>query len=163
VVERRVFGIGKGGLILDDRWFPVVIGTWWGELSPELIVSYFGWYDGQLARARSEGTKISLITDGLDVQRPSGEARKSLAIESQVREAANRELVVSTYVVVHGALLLGVLASVMSVFRGGLRISSTSDMVTALERTLARFDQAGLPRPAGLDPATYVRPSRTEG
>lgn len=158
MLEQHDFG--SGGLVLDDRWFPIVIGTWYGEVGSELIDTHFTWYDRQLARARSEGTKLGLITDGLEVWRPGAEARKHLMSASQAREAANRELAASIFVVIHGALLLGVLASVMSVFRRGVRISSTSDMVTALARTLLRLDQAGIQRPMDIDPATYVRPPK---
>lgn len=151
-----------GSLALDDRWFPLVIGTWWGEIGPEMMDVYFGWYDRQLARARAEGTKLALVIDALAVKGPSGAMRRRFVAESGAREAVNREQVASMQVVVRGAFLLGVLASVMSLVRG-LRVSSTGDVATALERSLARLDLAGVPRPAGLDPTAYATPPRREG
>jgi hypothetical protein len=148
-----------GAVTLDDRWFPVVIGTWWGELGP-CIDAYYAWYDRQLARARAEGTTLVLVIDGLEVQRPTGEVRKRFVAESDARAEVNRERVAGMFVVVRGAFLLGALASVVTLVRGGLRLSSASDVATALERGLAKLDHAGVPRPPGLDPRAYVRPSR---
>lgn len=154
------FGNGAGSLALDDRWFPVVIGTWWGEIDAAAMDAYFAWYDRQLTRARREGVKLALVIDALGVARPSGATRRRFVAESDAREAANRELVASMFVVTKGAFVLGTLAAVASLVRGTLRLSSANDMTTALERSLARLDHAGVPRPAGLDPAAYVSPSR---
>jgi hypothetical protein len=149
-----------GALALDDRWFPVVIGTWWGEIGPGMMDAYFGWYDRQLARAREEQTKIALVIDALEIVRLSGEMRRRFIAESDLREGPNREHVASMCVVLRGALLRGILASVATLVRGALRVSSAGDVLTALERSLARLDHAGVARPAELDPRSYAAPPR---
>lgn len=148
-----------GAMTLDDRWFPIVICTWWGDVGP-CIDAYYVWYDRQLARARVEGTKLVLIIDGLEVQRPSGDVRRRFIAESDARQAVNRERAAAMFVVVRGAFLLGAVASVVSLVRGGLRLSSAGDVPTALARGLVKLEHAGLPRPPGLDPKAYQRPTR---
>jgi uncharacterized protein YjeT (DUF2065 family) len=149
----------EGAVTMDDRWFPVVIGTWWGDMAP-CIDAYFGWYDRQLSRAQAEGVKLVLVVDGLDVTRPTSAVRKRFVAESEARAAVNQARVVGMFVVVHGAFLMGVLASVVTLVRGGLRLSSAGDMPTALARGLVKLDLAGVARPPGLDAMAYQRPSR---
>lgn len=151
-----------GRLTLDDRWFPVVIGTWWGEIGPRTMDTYFGWYDRQLARAHSEGTKIALVIDALGVKGLNGEMRRRFVSESDAREAMNREHVTSMHVVLRSALLRAMLASVATLVRSALRVSSSPDLASALERALAKLDGAGVARPAGLDPRSYTPPSCTQ-
>lgn len=149
----------EGALTMDDRWFPVVIGTWWGDIAP-CIDAYFAWYDRQLSRAQAEGVKLVLVVDALDIRRPTSAARKRLVTESDARAAVNQARVAGMFVVLHGAFLMGVLASVVTLVRGGLRLSSVSDVPTALGRALVKLDLAGVPRPPGLDATAYQRPRR---
>lgn len=149
----------EGSVTMDDRWFPVVIGTWWGDIAP-CIDAYYAWYDRQLSRAHAEGVKLLLVIDALDVTRPTSAVRKRFVTESDARAAVNRERVAGMFVVVHGAFLMGVLASVVTLVRGGLRLSSAGDVPTALARGLMKLDLAGVPRPPGLDAKAYQRPSR---
>lgn len=62
--------------------------------------------------------------------------------------------------VVRGALLLGMVAAIVTLVRGGIRLSTVGEPSVALERALAKLDGAGVVRPAGLDPAGYERPPR---
>jgi hypothetical protein len=150
-----------GAVVVDDRFYPVLIGTWLGTMSPAIIDHYYAWYDRQLARAAAEGIELVLVSDALDVHRPTGETRARLVRETDAREAVIRERVVGLFVVVRGALLLGMVASIVQRVRGGLRMSTFRDMPTALERALLKLDHRGVPRPAGLDPRRYTRPSST--
>jgi hypothetical protein len=151
-----------GVVALDDRWFPVVIATWWGEIVSEHVEAHYAWYDRELARAASEGSKLVAVNDILELQRVAGAIRRRFAEETDAREDELRENVVGIFVVARRALWLGMAAAVVSMVGGGLRISSFGDMPSALERALVKLDHASVPRPAGLDPATYVRPSQTE-
>lgn len=145
---------------MDDRSFPVVIGTWWGEVAPAQLDVYYAWFDRQLARARAEGTMMALVIDARGVSRANGAMRRRFAQETDARDALLRERVVGIFVVVRGALLLGMIAAIMSVVRGGLRLSSVSEPATALERAFVKLELAGVARPPGLDAKAYQRPPR---
>lgn len=148
-----------GVVALDDRWFPIVIGTWLGDIGHPGIDEYYAWYDRQLARAELEGVKLVLMVDALEATPVSTELRRRFIHETNVRDAVRRRCVGSVFVVVRGPFLLGIVASVVSLVRG-LRLSTVGDMPSALERALVKLDGAGVPRPAGLDPKTYARPVR---
>ena len=151
----------RGQLALDDRFWPVVIGTWHGEIEHRHIDAYYAWYDRQLARAEAEATKVLVIVDALEVAPTSAEIRRRFIHETDVREAVRRR-VVGVFVVVRGPFLLGMVASIVRLVRGGLRLSTFGDVRTALERAVVKLDGVGVARPAALDPAAYVRPRRCE-
>jgi len=157
MLERH--GDAGGAVTLDARWFPVVIATWSGTTDVGHVDTYNAWLDAQVARARRERTRIALINDGLDSVRPSAAVRQRFVASSRTRAVEQRDCVVSSFVVVRGAFLLGVIASVLSMLGIGVRLSTVADTRVALERSLARLDALGVPRPAGLDPASYVRPT----
>lgn len=148
----------EGAVFVDDRHHPVIIGTWQHGMSAELIERYYAWYDRQLDRAAAEGKPIVLVFDALDVRRPTGEMRTRLVHETDAREARIRKNVAGIFVAARGALLLGMVASVIQRVRGGLKMSTVGDMHTALERALLKLDHAGVSRPIGLDPRAYERP-----
>ncbi len=149
-----------GGVVLDARWFPVVIGTWWGEPSPALLDALYAWVDRMLERAREEGTKVVLVFDALDVTRASSAMRRRLAAESDARQGLLRERVLGIFVVVRGAFVLGLVAAILSIVRPSMRLSSFASPEAALERALVKLLHARVPFPVGLDPRAYVRPSR---
>ena len=159
MLERHVEPTGV--VALDDRWFPIVIGTWLGDIDHSSIDAYYAWYDRQLARAELERTKLVLMVDALEATPVSTELRRRFVHETKLREEVRRRCVGSVFVVVRGPFLLGIVASVVSLVRG-LRLSTFGDMPSALERALVKLDGAGVPRPAGLDPKAYVRPRRSE-
>ena len=150
----------EGTLVLDDRHYPVVIGTWWGRVGHRSIDAYYDWYDRQLARAEVEGTKLVVIVDGLDVAPTTAEIRRRFVHETDMRAEARRLCVASVLVVVRGAFLLGMIAAIVSLVRGGMRLSTFGEIRPALEQALTKLDAVGVPRPASLDPAAYVRPPR---
>ena len=160
VLEQHLGAVGS--VVMDDRWFPVAIATYWGEVEPALLDTYYAWFDRQLARAREEGTRIALVFDARGVTRTTAAIRRRLVHETDVREALVRERVVGMFVVVRGALLLGMVAAIVTLVRGGLRLSTVGEPAAALERALARLEGAGVARPAGLDPRSYAPPCRTQ-
>jgi hypothetical protein len=158
VLERHADATGV--VALDDRWFPVVIGTWLGDIDHRKIDAYYAWYDRQLARAEAEGTKVVVMVDSVEATPVPTEIRRRFIHETNVRAEVRQRCVASVLVVVRGAFLMGIVASVVTMVRGGVRLSTFADMPSALERALVKLDALGVPRPAGLDPKTYVRPVR---
>lgn len=147
---------------MDDRWFPVLISTWWGETQVTQVDAYYAWMDRQVARAQAEGSKLVLVADARGVTRSSSVSRRHSAQQTDAREETLRERVLGTCVVVRGAFLLGIIAAFVGVLRRGVRVSSFGEPAAALERALVKLDQAGIPRPPGLDPHAYERPPRPE-
>ncbi|MEM7158461.1 MAG: hypothetical protein AAF799_36820 [Myxococcota bacterium] len=154
---------GDGSLILDDRLFPVVLGTWIGEIDVSMVELYYGWLDGMIERAESEHTRIVTVTDGLDARRPRGEVRRAFAEHTDARQASMDRAVIGTVVATRGPVLLGAVAAVFWMMRGGPRLLTTSDMPKALERTRKILVANGVRPPRDFDPSRYERPPRPSG
>jgi len=150
----------RGAIVVDDRWFPILIGTWFGESVSSSLDVFYRFYDEQLDRAAAEGIDMVLVTDALDVLRPSSEIRERFARETALREPRIQRHVLGSIVATRGGVVQAVVAWLVH-RRRGLWIASVRDMPAALERALAKLDQAGVPRPLGLDPRGYERPPRS--
>ena len=148
-----------GQLTLDERYFPVVIATWAGTVSSDGVQQYYEWYGGMLKRAADEGVRLQSITDGLDVGRVPSGIRARFIEESNVRAEEIRDHVDFVMIVARRAFLLGFIASVLYRMRWGVRMSSFSDVGQALDRAQLRLEAAGVPRPAGFEPASYEGPA----
>ena len=112
-----------------------MIGTWIGEIDVSLVEKYYQWLDLQIERADAEHTRIVTVTDGLDASRPRGDVRRAFAESTDRRQASMDRTVIGTVVATRGPVLLGAVAAVFWMMRGGPRLLTTSDMPKALERT----------------------------
>lgn len=144
--------------MLDDRYFPVVVATWVGEVTDQGVDAYFRWVDRVLRRAAAEGVAVVPITDLRQARGQVATAlRHRFVEEADRREAMTREYVDQVMVVAQGAHVLGLVAFILRRMRRGVRLSSCGDLRSALQRALQRLDLAGVTRPSWLDPASYER------
>jgi hypothetical protein len=148
------------GIALDTRHHPVVILSWQGRPSTELIDSYYCWSDATAAAALAAEQQLLQIADLTGVQWPTAAVRMRVVNHRSLNLAA--EVMLSTIVVCGGysGRLNGFVRSVGQL--GGGRRSAelfiVETMPEAIEVALAKMWSARIPPPLGLDPRRYQAP-----
>jgi hypothetical protein len=151
---------GAASVVIDPRGWPIVIATWFGEPTELLVDRYFAAHDVILDRARKARERIVLITDAFATERPSAKARKRITDLTAAQPSDVMALTVASYVVIENPMIRGVVTALSWVNPKMAESQNVATITIALERALASLDQAGIPRPKGLTPAGYRRPSR---
>jgi hypothetical protein len=148
-------------LHLDARWFPVLIVTWFGHPVVGGIDRYVAWLDRMAARARAEDTKLVILGDTSRLEdRPGPEVRTAMAAAIEGLLARNPGRFLGGSTIVAQPVMRAVLLMVLALTRRVLDMKPVKDFEQALERTFALLDEAGIPRPAGLDLASHRSPTR---
>lgn len=148
-------------LHLDTRWFPVLIVTWFGHPSAGGVVRYEAWLDQMAARARAEGTKLVILGDTSRLEeRPGPDVRTAMAAAIEGLHARHPGRFLGGSTIVAQPVMRAVLLMVLALSRRVLDMKPVKDFEQALERTFALLDAAGIPRPVGLDAASYRSPER---
>jgi len=148
-------------LHLNARWFPVLVATWFGTATVEAIERYAAWLDGMAVRASAEGTKVVILGDTTSLEdRPGPEVRTAMAAAIEGLQARNPGCILGGSTIVAEPVMRAVLLMVLALTRRKLDMKPVKDFAHGLERTFALLDEAGIPRPAGLDVASYERPAR---
>lgn len=150
---------GPSSIVIDDRFFPLVINRWTGLASIESVREHFTELDRLLQRALDEKTKLVQVTDLLSTEAPPALTRKAISelSDKQVERFAS-VLLRPSYVAMDNILLRGTLIAINWVSRNAINIEPYATMALALKAALERMDREGLPRPAGLDIDRYSLP-----
>ena len=143
---------GDCGIVVDDRHFPVVVSTWYGDPTEAIVRRYFDWLSGIIERSRSESVPYVLITDATYAKRPQPSVRQVVAELTDAMPPYTAEINIGNYVVVESALIRGALTAMQWISR------QTWTSVTVPSCEDADLARAGQPAPAGLHPDTYTRP-----
>jgi len=148
-------------LHLSAQHFPVLIATWFGVPTPPVVDHLAAWLERMCARAEAEDTRVTFLgdTSGME-QQPGPEVRRAIAvgIERVLARYPGRFIGVTT--IVGPPMMRAVIIMVLALTRSKLNWKPVKDMPQALARSFALLDEAGIPRPRGLDATTYRRPSR---
>ena len=146
---------------LEARWFPVLIATWFGLPAVGTVERYIAWLERMAARAADEDTRLVIIGDVTRLEdRPGPEVRAEMAAAIEGLQARNPGRFLGGSTIVGSPLMRAVLLMVMALTRRALDLKPVKDFEQALERTFELLDEAGIPRPAGLDLASYRSPER---
>ncbi len=147
----------ESSLILDDRYFPILITRWAGKPTLALADAYFRWHDTMVERAEFYETKVVHMTDANAAEQPDAPVRKFIA-DSSASRAKAAHVALNSYVTLESKLVRGVLTVI------GWAMSDTKfnpimtpNIEVALERALADLDAAKIERPRGLEPNDYTR------
>jgi len=144
-------------LVTEDTYFPLVIYTWFGEPSMPAVDEYYRlrWqYD---ERARKEGTKVVLVTDGSEFKPPPATIRKYLAERAMETDASDALLCYVTCV--PSPLLRGVVTAMAWIAGEQLKTNiNLGSMNKVLERALVEFEKAGIQAP-DVNPESYTPPT----
>ena len=150
---------GPSRIVIDDRFFPLVITRWTGLATIEAVREHFTELDGLLQRALDEKTKMVQVTDLLSTEAPPALTRKAISeLSDKQVERFSSVLLRPSYVAMDNILLRGTLIAINWVSRNAINIEPYATMTLALKAGLERMDREGLPRPPGLDIDRYSIP-----
>lgn len=145
-------------LTFDDRYPPILISIWSGRADLEAAK----WH-GDLNRSASEallarGLPIVSISEALASERPGPDVRKYWADSIAQESSEIIEGTIGTIVVFGSALMRGVLTAVGWLNPEARKIKTVATMAEAIDLALAKLDEAGVRRPAGLSGESYRPP-----
>lgn len=143
---------------LNAEHFPVLLPTWFGNPSVPSVECFIDWLDRMAARAKQEGTKVVLMGDLTQAQRPTPEVRRALARSLDRFEARNGDGFIGGSTIIGQPLMRAVVTMVLALTRVKIDFRPVKSLAAAFERTRRLLDAAGIPWPEGLDPDTYERP-----
>jgi hypothetical protein len=145
-------------IAIDMRAHPVVITTWFGTATVDLIDRYYQWFDTLVAASLAAEQRLVRISDLGPARFPPGNVRKRSY--EHIRGDLATDVTLVNYVVVENPLIRGVVASIRWI--GGGRREPDFQLVDtvphALERAIERLKIARIPRPEGLEPDSYEPP-----
>jgi hypothetical protein len=150
--QRWIHGAAGDAIALDERWFPVLISTWFGAAGEDSVREYFRWLGEQAAGARAQGVPLVNVTDTGPAGLPAASVRRLIAdltLEWERRELQG--VAVHAYVVIESALLRGTL-NALAWMHGAMRAVNVGSLREALERAEMDLVRAGAAVPKGFDP-----------
>lgn len=145
-------------VIHDDRYSPVLISIWDGQATLDAA----RWHDGVTNEATLRiidgGGKLVSISDATKSIRPTPELRRYWAENLQNADPRIRENTLATYVVINSPMMRGAITAIGWLSAEARRITCVATLHDAITGALEQLDAAGLARPAGLDPESYMAP-----
>lgn len=150
-----------GRVALDTRYDPVVISTWEGSASVDLVDRYYGWSDETSAAAMAQEQQLIFITDLTQAQLPDAAVRKRVIEHSNASPAA--EIALAHILVVPELGLRTLVRSIarfVSPMAGRPELVFAASIEGAIEISIQLLWKARIPPPAGLRPEGYVAPRR---
>ena len=144
-------------LTLDERYFPLLISTWIGEPTLEMVDRYFAWNTVALIRARTEGMMAAVVIDALDAGLPDSSVLQVVAARSlDIEDDAERYSIGQGYVALRSKLVRGALTAIRWV-NPNVGIHPMKSMEAALAAALRELRERGHPMPVRV-PEVYERP-----
>jgi hypothetical protein len=144
---------------LDSRPHPVLIASWHGVATVELVDRFYRWTDSCAAAALAAEQQLIRIADLTHARPPAAHVTKR-ALEHARNDLA-AEVTLALYVAVEDPILRRIVTA-MRWTAGGRRepeVAVVGSMASAIELALDRLRTERIPLPAGLDPIAY-RPPR---
>jgi hypothetical protein len=143
-------------VLIDARFDPVLVASFYGMITPKLILEFSAWFRGYLTSLRP-GTKYVMINDPRGVPSHSPMIRK-IAGEEMKKLRTHMELHgLENIMIIDNALLRGAFTA-LSWLTGDRSHCAVKDMPEAITTALQALTRAGLPWPAGLDARWYESP-----
>jgi hypothetical protein len=139
---------GDASLSLDRRHMPLVIITWRGSTTLEMVEQTQVWLDESYAQARAlDYGGVVFISDASEVGVPSADARRRVL---ELRH--DPELLIKVIIVTpaHNKMVRGILNGIAWVL-GDSRYVVSNSLAHALEIASRAFEQRGLAVPSGLE------------
>lgn len=144
--------------MVDERHWPVVFSTWFGEPNEAAVTRYFEKHVELLERARKTSGFV-IVNDTKFTGRPSGKVRRLIADETNALPSDAMALTLGTVIVVESAIIRAIVTALTWI------LPSMKDSVVAgglgagIERALLILDERHVPRPPDLSAARYHRPT----
>ncbi len=154
----------EAAVILSAEHLPVVFVTWFGRPSSKAVETYAEWMVEQARRAHESQSPFIIIGDTTAVDgHPGPVLRRQMAnVLNDVRKAAGESLL-HIFTVIDNMTLRTIVKMTTFLIRRELPSMAVRDLEDALNRAFQVLDEAGVPRPEGLDPTTYRSPDHPLG
>ncbi len=134
---------GEANVVLSTKRLPLLVATWSGTLTVDLVDRYFAAHYAVLHALQAQGRRCVLITMGLAAGRPSPIVRRRIVERmDDDREIAERVLIANA-VVVESAIVRGAMVA-MSWVDPTLRVPMFASEAEAFEWARQRCEQAGV-------------------
>jgi hypothetical protein len=140
----------SGEIVMDERWFPVLVVTWLDSPGLDAVRRYFEWNERMIDRVRAGPGAYVNITDSLEAHRPSPRVRALVAELTDAMPDDATELGVGNYVVFGSALIRGALTAMQWLSRDPWNITMVASLRQAIERSLDDLEVADVAPPPGL-------------
>ena len=148
---------GDSALVYDTTHAPVLISTHFGPATEVLVRDYFGLMLEVLEDLGS-GARYVGITDGSRSARPSPAVRRLLAELTDLYRPRFKDASLANLTVIESPVVRGAVTAIRWLSRVEWQLDIVANMEQAMTRARTILDHASIAWPAGLDPATYVRP-----
>jgi hypothetical protein len=155
-----VFEDGDAAIVIDERSWPIITGTWFGATTETLVTQYFAHSAAQLARAGVGQRRIVILTDTYATKPPSAKVRQRIGELSRTQVEASRPRVLANYTVIESALIRGVVTALSWIDPSMADTKNVPSFEAGLAGALAELKAAGIPVPARL-PTRQADPRRT--
>lgn len=152
---------GAGAVVIDDRYLPILVTTFFGEISLEAATWHGSTHQALVAAQARRNARIITITDSSHTKAPPAEVRKYWAELTKNFPPAIKEATLAAFVVIENPVIRGVMTA-LSWLNPELRTVEVYDSVELAIRTARdRLRSAGQSVPPEL--ARYELPpeSRT--
>lgn len=150
---------GKCSVSFDDRYAPIYVTAWMGQTSLEAAKWGLELQGGGAREQLRRGGRMIAISDATHVERPTPEVRKYFAEHAEELARTTHGVLLSSYVVTANPLVRGVITAVGWMSETARGVKGVATMREAIERALRDLENAGIPRPSGLDPLSYQLPA----
>ncbi|MFV8754912.1 hypothetical protein ACNOYE_30560 [Nannocystaceae bacterium ST9] len=149
-VQRLVDGDAE--VVIDTRYLPIVISTWFGTPALGLANMYGEWIHGFFAEQAKLGTRVILVNDATLSGRPGGEVRTRFA------GFPTPEFVLDLLIVVTNPAVRGAATAVRWIAGERMKMNFASDLPSALIRALGLLARSGIEIPRALRADRYELP-----
>ena len=159
IVVEELFAVrdGNSAFVGDARFFPLVIVTWFGEMTEPVARRYFAWQEPILERIIAEKTKFAFVADTTRCARPSPTMRK-LVVELSNAGPNVGAYALPTYTAIESALVRGAITAMQWVVNVDWRIVPVPSARQGIQKAIAALAAEGVKVPPGIDAATYRAP-----
>jgi len=150
----------EAAIVLSAEHYPVLLITWFGDPTLATAEAYASWLERMARRARAAGDDFVIVGDTSRVRsKASPELRQNMASGLETFQQIAGDHLLGVFTVVTNGVTRTIIRMTLYLTRRKLPFTPAKTMDEALNLALARLDEAGVPRPAGLDPARYTAPS----
>lgn len=149
-VQRFVDGDAEA--IVDARYLPIVVTSWFGTPTLGLATAFCDWYAGFLAESGRAGKPLVFVNDASLAGRPAGEVRSCLAA------VPTPEFLLDSLVVVTNPAVRGAATAIRWMAGDRMKMNFASDLPSALVRALNLLERNKLQTIRPLLPERYELP-----
>ncbi len=150
---------GESTVYFDDSHLPVLIVTFMGTTNLQACEWFGARYGEVLEAAHARGEKVVSISDASRANRPPPEVRRFFAEWMGTIPDHLNEATLASIAVITNPLMRGAMTAIGWINEDVRDVVSVPSLEQGIERAMAMLDAAGVPRPTGLDAASYRVPS----